>query len=256
MFLALLGGLTASQTHAGAWTQKANAGQVIFTIGRDVPPQGGFSGDRNIDADKTLAQIYVEYGVSDSLTVGGTVFGQFPDTGVDTDGAAAVGVFARQRVWQSEGGDVASVQVGYSHPIESLVGQNFGVNNDDSVPELGVRALFGTGFFGGWGRAFVSTEAGYHWRGQGEPDELQFDATGGYAIDPCCMALFSVFSRVPLDEGSDTQLKLAPSFAYTFGTAAGEDGGAGGPTLQLGVSQDLLDSDEGFGVQASLWKPF
>jgi len=241
---------------AGAWTHKPGEGQVIVTAGRNMAPIGRFiSGEPS--ADSTLSQIYLEYGLYEGLTIGGSAFVEIADENNVDNGSAFMAFFVRRRLWQSDAGDVVSAELGYAHPIEPLIGEDFGDNNPDSVPELRLRGQYGRGFWGDWGNAFVSVDAGYDWRGEGEPDEVRLDVSGGYAPLACCMGILSVFTTVPLSDQQDTQVKLAPSFAYTFGTARddGEDSGKG-LTVQLGVSQDLMNFEDGFGVEVSFWKPF
>lgn len=249
--------LVAGEAAAGAWTQKAGAGQLIASVGRNGAPQSPLSGAGS-PVDSTLSQLYLEYGYSDTLTLGGAAFVDVPDADRAGEGRALVSFFGRQRLWQGEDGDVASVQVGYAHPVEPLVGESFGARNPNAVPELRLRALYGRGFWGEWGNAFVSLAAGYTWRGEGAPDQVQIDGTTGYAPWDCCMILFSNFNTLSLGDDDTTAVKISPSFAYTLGGGNGEDADddPDGVTLEFGVTQDLLDLEEGFGVEFSVWQPF
>ena len=247
---------TPGPARAGAWTQKAGAGQVIATTGQDVSPVGNLASGQ-VAQGSTLSQIYVEYGLWDGLTIGGGAFAEIaPDGG--EDGSASVSVFARQRIWQSDTGGVAALQIGYSQPVEKLIGSAFAATNPDSTPEVQLRALYGRGFWGNWGNAFVSMEAGYDWRSEGAPDELRFDISTGYQPFDCCMGILGVFATYPIEHGEDPSLKVAPSITYTFRPDPDEPGEEppSPTTLQFGVSQDMLDFDNGFGVQISIWRPF
>ena len=241
---------------AGAWTQKAGAGQVIATAGQDVAPVGRLASGQ-VETGSTLTQLYVEYGLWDGLTIGGAALAEIAPAG-STDGSASVSVFARQRVWESETGGVASFQIGYTQPVEEVFGSTFADANPDSTPEVQLRALYGRGFWGDWGNAFVSLEAGYDWRGDGAADEIRFDVSAGVQPVDCCMGILGVFATFPTDAREDPSIKVAPSIAYTFKPEPEEDGEAppSPTTLQFGVSQDVLDFEDGFGVQLSIWRPF
>ena len=245
---------------AGAWTQPEGEGQVIVSGSVGVAPFTGFQGDVG-DTGSSFTSLFFEYGMIEGLTVGGTAFVEMPSD--DADPTANAGIFLRKRLWQGEAGDVASVQVGYVQPLDDLFGDGFGGPDAHPTHELSLRALYGRGFGGDWGSAFVSLEGGYHAQLDGADDEIRADVTAGYAPYPCCLGMLSFYSTVPLGDMDDAAVKLAPSFAYTFNARdpsapePGEDADVATPfTLQIGVSQDLLNLDDGFGVQTSIWRPF
>lgn len=244
--------LAAGAAAAGAWTQKPGSGQVILSAstksGQFSPFAGGETGE-----DSTFAALFVEYGLAEGLTGGGTIFVELKEDS-DDGNSADIGVFLRQRLWQGEAGDVASVQIGVKQGINAAFGDGFGGPDADPTNEVSLRLLYGRGWGFDWGSAFLSTEGGYHLQTDGDADELRIDATVGAQFAPCCMGLLSLFSTVPLSgEDEETAIKLAPSFAYSF---RGEDESVKPVTLQIGLSQDLMDLDDGLGVQVSLWKPF
>ncbi len=242
---------------AGAWTQQPGAGQVIASASSKSAQFSPFSGGRIAD-DSNFVSLFFEYGVVEGITAGGTVFVE-----IATDGAGGntldLGAFVRARVWQSGHGDVAAVQLGVKQDANGLLGDEFGGPDADPTNEVSLRALYGRGFGFDWGSAFVSTEAGYHLQTDGDVDELRADVTGGVQPWECCMILLSAFSTVPLGD-EEASVKLAPSVTYSFrGAAEAADEGAPPPkpvTLQLGLSQDLLDFGDGLGVQISVWRPF
>jgi len=236
---------------SGAWTQKPGSGQVIVSASTKSAQVAPFGSGR-IDDDSSFASFFWEYGLREGLTIGGTVFAEIVTDGDDGD-SADVGFFARQRLWTGEDGDVASVQLGVKQEINPLLGGDFGDPGADPANEVSLRLLYGRGWGFDWGSAFVSTEGGYHLQTDGDEDEVRLDITVGAQPDPCCMGLLSLFTTVPVGD-EDVAVKLAPSFAYSF---RGEDGEIEKPfTLQVGLSQDLNDFDDGLGVQVSIWKPF
>lgn len=250
---------------AGAWTQPEGEGQVIVSGSIGVSPQFGLANDVG-DTESSYTSLFVEYGVLEGLTVGGTAFVELPE-GDTRDNTSSLGFLVRKRLWQGEDGDVASVQVGFVQPLDDVMGDQYGGPGADPTQEVSFRALYGRGFGGDWGTAFVSTEAGYHLQIDDDEDELRFDVTAGYGPDPCCLVMLSAFSTVPLGDMEDAAIKIAPSFAYTFrgdveaARKAKEAGEEPPPsitplTLQISVSQDILNFSDGFGVQFSLWRPF
>ncbi len=74
------------------------------------------------------------------------------------------------------------------------------------------------------------------------------------------MALFNVHGTMALG-GGDASLKLAPSLAYTFWPWLGPndrkpDGPVNPSTLQIGVTWDALNPDDGLAIDVSVWKRF
>jgi hypothetical protein len=212
----------------------------------------------------SYTSLFLDYGVIEGLSVTATLYVEVPME-IGAPQTAAAGLQARKRMWQGEAGDVVSVQVGVRHPLDDLLGAPFGGPGADPMQEVSLRLLYGRGFGGDWGTAFVSLEAGYHLQTDGDDDEARMDVTVGYGPDPCCLALLGAYVTAPLGPDAAAGLTLAPSLAYTFGTGAGEDGDGeenadedmlGPVTVQIGLSQDLLDLGGGFGVSLGLWQPF
>jgi hypothetical protein len=244
---------------AGAWTRAEGEGQVILTTARRMAPAGSiFSGVP--DRDTNISQIYLEYGLLDGLTIGAKVYVELSTTDLDRS-SAALGGFLRKRVWQDGMGSVASVEAGYAHPVESLLGRTFSVADPGAVPEAHLAGLYGHGWGDAWSGAFVSTGAGYHWRGDGLADELRAEATAGYRPWRRVTGTVSLFGLAPLAGGSDPSLKIAPSVAYTLWPhIRRNDKKPEGPvrpnTVQLGVSYDLLNPGDGLGLSISIWRSF
>lgn len=259
----LVAGL-AGPAWAGAWTQPEGRGQVIVSASTGVSPQNALSGSLAAP-QSSFVSLFGEYGLREGLTLGATAFVEIPDDG-GADHTANVGVALRKRLWQRDAGDVASVQIGYVHPLDALAGAQFGGEFADTRQEVSLRGLYGRGFWGDWGTAFVSLEGGYHKRFDAEEDELRLDVTAGVALDPRWLWLLSLYTTFPVGDGEDNAVKIAPSLAYTF-----EARPVRGPpeatepapwyalrpvTLQLSLTQDLLDLGNGVGVQISVWKSF
>jgi hypothetical protein len=98
-------------------------------------------------------------------------------------------------------------------------------------------------------------------RGDGMADDLRFELTGGYAPWRRTMGIVSLYGLTPLGQGTDASLKIAPSIAYTMWPwVARNEKKPNGPikpeTIQLGISYDLLNRNDGLGMSISMWRPF
>lgn len=244
---------------AGAWTQAKGDGMVIVTTGRRVTPLGALTGGP-ASRDTNISQVYVEYGLLDDLTIGAKSYIEVSTTDL-TAGSAALGGFVRKRVWQDGHGGVGSVQFGYSHPIESLLGSTFEFSDPGAVPEAHLGGQYGRGWADDWGSAFVSTGAAYQLRREGTADEMRFELTTGYAPWKRFMGILSFYGLTPLGEGSESSLKIAPSIAYTMWPWIKRNekkptGEIKPGTIQFGVSYDLLNPNDGLGLSISMWRRF
>jgi hypothetical protein len=250
--------LAASPAEAGAWTRPAGEGVVITTVGRRAAPVGALTGGRASE-DSNTTQIYLEYGLFEGLTIGATSFVGLSTTDFSTN-SAAVGGFVRKRVWQSGQGGVASLQLGYSHPIESLFGATFDQSEPGAVREAHLAALYGHGWADDWGSAFLSTGAAYYLR-DGTSDDLRLEVSAGYAPWRRWMGIVSFYGLAPLGPDTDASLKIAPSIAFTMWPKAGPDEDPPEEpvrpnTIQVGVNFDLLNPGDGLGVSLGFWQPF
>ena len=126
----------------------------FVTTARRVAPIGALTVGP-ISRDTNISQIYLEYGLLDGLTIGAKSYIELSTTDLTTS-SAALGGFVRKRVWQDGRGGVASVQFGYAHPIESLLGDAFAMAEPGAVPEAPLAGLYGRGWAGDWGAAFPS----------------------------------------------------------------------------------------------------
>lgn len=249
----LLALLDPASAAAGAWTRPPGEGLLIATSGRRTAPVGALTGGP-ADTDANISQLYAEYGLIEGLTVGAKLYLELSTSEFEAS-QASLGGFVRKRLWHDGHGGVASVQAGYAHPIEEWVGNGLEFADPGAVPEAHLSGLYGRGWGGEWGNAFLSTGVGYQWRSDGLADEIRAELTGGYAPWRGWMGILSLYALYPLSEGTDDSLKLAPSIAYTF--PPGEEEDAPPPrTIQLGVSYDLLNGDDGLGVLLSVWQPF
>ncbi|MBK0398750.1 hypothetical protein H0I76_06090 [Limibaculum sp. M0105] len=263
LFVVLLsGGLALFAPNAaqgGPWTHESGRGQIIMSSGRKVAPVGAFTGG-SPDRDDSFTQILAEVGLLDSLTVGARVYAEVSAVEL-TDATLGAGLLVRQRLHRDDRGNVVSVELAGSLPAESLVSEAVAASNPDSTPEFGFSALYGTSWWGGWGSAWLGAAGGWTWRSEGTADELRGQLAGGVRPWDCCMAMLGFYGTAPLSEGTEASLSIAPSFAYSFGPDVGRNtkkpqGPVNAVTLQIGLSYNVLDTDEGLGFQISWWRPF
>ncbi|MEL6775074.1 MAG: hypothetical protein AAFS07_04030 [Pseudomonadota bacterium] len=262
ILLACLIALMPAPAVGGAWTRAEGDGVLISTIGRQGNPTTFFTLPGGSE-DKASAQLYVEYGLFEDITVGGSLF---TETGLgqeDVTGSASAGLFLRKRVYRDDEGNVASVQIGVAAPIDRLFGSTFANSTSDNPAEVRIFALGGTSWWGDWGSIFISTAAGFAWRGEGEADEARAELVTGYKKHPCCLPILSFYATHSFGPG-EASLKIAPSFAYSpppseeeIALAAEEEREPQRKTTyQLGLSYDMLDGDGSLGVTFSIWRKF
>ena len=244
---------------AGAWTQAKGDGLTIVTTARRLAPVGALTGGP-ISRDTNISQLYLEYGLLDGLTIGAKSYIELSSTDL-TASSAALGGFVRKRVWQDDQVGVGSIQVGYAHPIESLLGDAFAMAEPGAVPEAHFAGLYGRSWAGDWGSAFTSTGAAYHLRREGTADDLRFEFTTGYAPWRRWMGMISFYGLAPLGEGTDPSLKVAPSIAFTMWPWIRRNekkprGRFYPNTIQFGVSYDVLNRTDGLGFSINVWRRF
>jgi hypothetical protein len=181
---------TVAPAAAGAWTREKGDGQAIVTTARRMAPAGSmFGGAPN--RDTTISQVYAEYGLLDGLTLGAKLYIELSTTDLDRS-SAAFGGFLRKRLWQG-GGSVVSAEAGDAHPIDQWLGTAFEAADPGAVPEAHLAGFYGHGWGDVWSGAFVSTGAGYQWRGGGQADDLRAEVTAGYKPTRRVMGMLSLY---------------------------------------------------------------
>ena len=252
LLLALGAALSAAPAGAGAWTRQPGNLQVITTAGRRGEPLRAGEDEDGVETD--TMQFYAEYGLAEGLTVGAKFWTDIAPEDPDV-GSAAAGLFVRKRLWQTDTGHVVSVQAGALAPVESYLNEEFGESKPFSTVEYSVRGLYGKSWWGDWGNAFVSTEAGYQVRLEGRPDEIRADATAGIQPLDCCLAMLGVYGLYPVREDlTESSLRLAPSVAWLIRQPDADDPEWQKTAIQFGLTHDLLQSGDGFGYFLGLWQ--
>lgn len=247
---ALAAGLVASgePATAGAWTRAAGTGFVSASARyfRTDSDGGTF--------EKAGAANYLEYGVTDRITLGGSLEVE-QELGVEQDAmipAATLSGFGRLRVWRGDRGDVASVALGASAPAGDAVGLPAQIAPE---PEVDLRALYGRGFSTSEGDAFVDAQAGLRLRLEDSADEIRLDLTAGLRPLPRLLLMIQSFNTIGLRNpdgpaGDDFDVfKLAPS----VGVEVFDD-----VTVLLGVTREVggRNIEPGTTARVAVWTTF
>lgn len=177
--------LTAPATaEAGAWTQEAGSGQIINTFTYYTLSSGFGPDGEEIDQNR-FAKIeyspYIEYGVTDTLTIGAQPFLQIieqdrADGSVENAGLADVELFARQRLWEGENAVLS---------IQGLISVPGGYDPEANLPlgkghvDVEARVLWGGGHEIKGVSMFYDVAAAYRKRFGGPSDEVHVDVTLG-----------------------------------------------------------------------------
>ncbi|HUF56790.1 MAG TPA: hypothetical protein VMM55_09560, partial [Thermohalobaculum sp.] len=126
-----------------------------------------------------------------------------------------------------------------------------------STVEYSFRGLYGKSWWGDWGNAYVSTEAGYQVRLEERPDEIRADITAGIQPLDCCLAMLGVYGLYPIREDlTESSLRIAPSVAWLIRRPDEDDPDRQPTAIQLGLTHDLLEPGDGFGYFLGLWQEF
>ncbi len=237
---------------AGPWTQAKGHGQVIVKY-EDMRADRGYDPDgvlADLPADRrdTALGVFVEYGVTDRLTLqfkGDWQTGE--DAFVDYEGRGPLEIGVTWQAWRDERTAV-SVYAGYADGGE---GRNAGY----ASPGVGdsdweVRAAVGRSFAGSaqlkTSSAFVDLQAARRMR-QGLPDESRIDATAGARFGNDWMLLAQAFGG-EADDGGPQWLSVEASVVRDFGDWS----------FQAGWRQavDGRETPESGGPVVAFWRRF
>ncbi len=182
---------------AGAWTQPAGSGlfiESLFGWTGDGAPWGDDPAVRQKRAD---AQTYVEFGLTDDVTIFGQMaierYALGPPTQNTYTGFDYSDFGVRARLW-STGEWVFSGETTLFLPGAGDPTQPAQVGNTGGAGEA--RLLAGTNFSLGQWPGFVDAEAGFRLRTAGPPDEWHGDLTIGLKPAPGVMVMLQDFTTV------------------------------------------------------------
>lgn len=191
-----------NSTLAGAWTQHKGSGQLILNTLHYTTTERWRNDGLNVPQarySKTELNPYVEYGVTDWLTLGGSTFIDYLDDSTDTNaGLGDTELFARTRLWQGKR-SVFSLQ-----PMVKLPSPMSHPNKTPALgsrsADVGVSAISGTAFplFGQM--HFAEAEAGYRYRFGQQKNQYIFSATLGLRLSDDLMVMPQLFQTIRAED--------------------------------------------------------
>jgi hypothetical protein len=204
--------LIASAVYAGAWTRQAGSGLYIqnasyYFTNKFFDNSGNkktFSGYGKYELNP-----YLEYGLSDRLTIGSNIFLQrVSQTTNNINNQTNWGIgdsefFSRLRLWQKNGFIVSAEPM---VKLPSLV-------REAAMPQIGNRnfdaAITLSGGYGykAWQlNHFVNIDIGYNHRFGSPHDQVKFSGTAGFSVSENWMVIAQVFNT------SRFGTNIAPTF--------------------------------------------
>ena len=181
----------------GAWTLPQGSGQLIETLYGWTgfgPPWGG---NPAVSQSRIDAQTYVQYGLTDSLTIFGQTALEYYALGEPTpdvyNGLDYSDVGLRARLWSTGewvfSGEATAFIPGARDSKAPAEEGNTGAAGE-------ARANVGRNFTLGSTPGFIDAEFGYRLRTAGPPDEWHGDLTVGFKFTPRLMLMMQDFTTV------------------------------------------------------------
>jgi protein XagA len=252
--LALVVGAPAG-AFGGAWTLPQGTGQLIETLYGWTgfgPPWGG---NPPVDQSRFDAQTYVQYGLTDSITIfGQTAFEHYAlgDPTPDAyNGLDYSDVGLRAKLWST------------GEWVFSAEGTAFipGAHDPKAPAEEGdtgwageARLNAGDNFKVGSTPGFIDAEIGYRLRTQGPPDEWHGDLTVGFKFTPRLMLMLQDFTTVSAVSTDPTFSEWRQSVVEASLVYALDDKWS----VQLGVFSTVwtVKTNTQHGLALAVWRNF
>ena len=239
----------------GAWTLPQGTGQVIATLYGWTgfgPPWGG---NPPVSQSRFDAQTYVQYGLTDSLTVfGQTAFEHYalgPPTPDTYDGLDYSDIGLRAKLWSTGdwvfSGEAAAFIPGAHNPKAPAEEGNTGWAGE-------ARLNAGTNFKVGSTPGFMDAEFGYRLRTQGPPNEWHGDLTVGFKFTPRLMLMLQDFTTVSSPSTNPTFLAWRQSVVEASVVYALD----GNWSVQAGLFSTVwtVKTNTQHGVVLAVWRNF
>jgi hypothetical protein len=252
---------------AGAWTMPQGTGQVIETLYGWTgfgPPWGG-----NPPASQSRfdAQTYVQFGLTDSLTVyGETAFEHYAigDPTPNTyNGLDYSGLGLRQKLWSTgdwvfSGEATAFIPGAHNSHAPAQEGNTgwAGEARLNAGRNFTVPTMPGLGWFPGIGPVpgFLDAEVAYRPRTKGPPGEWHGDLTVGFRFTPKIMLMLQDFTTVSVSTDNRTFPAWRSSLVEGSVVYALNDKWS----LQAGVFSTVwtVRTNTEHGVEIAVWRSF
>jgi hypothetical protein len=254
--LAALIALATGEAYAGAWTEPAGQGQMIASLygwqGNGAPWGGSASGQRESKAE---AQVYLDYGAFDRLTLFGQAGGE--DYRLGSPGADAYGgldyttLGARYQVFKNDP-FVFSLEASALIPGARDASRPAQMGNTGAGADA--RALAGYSFTIDGLPAFLDAEFGYRFRTLGPPSEWHGDLTLGIKPTARLMLLAQCFNTLSVGAGAPNfpdwdQSVVEISAVYALDEVWSLQAGAFASVVAHNTNGEL-------GVTVAVWRKF
>lgn len=173
----------APSAHAGAWLQQPGHGIALlqstyftsdefFDQDRSLQPQESFT--------KYELQPYVEYGLTQHWTIGGTAYLNHVAQGSEENyGLADPELFARTHVWST---DTTVISLQPLIKFTSLYQDNSSPRGGSKSYDAELSLLYGQNLELFSQRYYVDMRAGYRWRSRGREPQLRTDMSIGTSV--------------------------------------------------------------------------
>jgi hypothetical protein len=234
----------AGSAAAGAWTR---APDTSFTAQSTKFFTTELTGDDDLPFRKIIASSYIEYGLYESVTIGGKL-----DYAKRADGAeeSFASIFVRSRLWQADN-DVLSVEIGGGYPVLDALAAETSVR--DVTPDIRIGFAYGRGLpwdAGAWAEAAIT----FRKRLRSPADEVKLDLMQGYCPTDEIVLIGQMFGTLGLrNEGPFGANYDALKFSLSAGYRVTET-----RTLLLVVAQDVLGRNFDLGTEFgfTIWNTF
>jgi protein XagA len=194
--------LIADGAHAGAWTLDRHklaifAGTTASTAAQRYDGGGGAS--KNIAFNKLLIQDWMEYGLTDTVTVFTAPEYVLAQSDMNGTGAASIrseSVEVGLRVLLLTKGGMLSLQVSAKSAGAFDMSTS---SSGESGRQFEARLLWGRSFKLFKRDAFIDVEMAERWIARPRPDERVFEATAGWRLTPRNLVLVQSFNFMTFD---------------------------------------------------------
>lgn len=189
----------APTAYAGAWLQPKGQGQFISQATYYSATQYyDFEGERKKQARfrKLELQPYVEYGLTDQLTIGGSAYAQtLSQSGTHNRGIADPEIFARTRVWHNET-ETISIQPLIKFP--SRFSHDTSPRGGSKSTDAELSVLYGRNLHIVSNRDWMDSRTGYRMRNKGLSDQWRSDVALGLGVTDALTIIPALRSTVPI----------------------------------------------------------
>lgn len=245
----------ASPAFAGAWTLPQGTGQIIASLFGWTGTGAPWGGQPGVSQKKGEAQVYVQYGLTDELTIfGQTALEHSVLSGPESARYAGLdysGVGLRKALWRT-GAWVVSGEASFLAPGAYDACSPAEAGN--TGPAADARLLVGRPVALGGMDGFLDLEAGYRWRTEGPPDEWHVDATVGLRLPSRITLILQEFVTV----SAPSTDAAFPAWRTAIGAISLVAPLRDGWSFQVGWFQTLyvVRTNNERGVMAALWRDF